>query len=180
MGSLHSKFDAAKEVVNAELAAFAGEMFALENDSVSEVREIAEDLLILSQQCIEMTSSQFRENCERIVQNLADRRQKCQVGIAKQVITRMLFILTRCTRLLQFQKDSGQMNEDSLDRFKQCLERVPAVEMKWISKHDHADLGWDSLVKHPSEEHSEVFFNLRNLMHVFIATKSLGGNLISY
>ncbi|XP_008809595.1 probable serine/threonine protein kinase IRE4 [Phoenix dactylifera] len=156
LGSLHSKFDAAKEAVNAELAAFAGEIDAFEKDSVSEVQEIAEDLLILSQQCTEMTSSQFRENCERIVQDLADRRQKCQVGTVKQLITRMLFILTRCTRLLQLQKDSGQTNEDSLDRFKQCLERVPAVEMKWISKHDHADLGLDSLVKHPSEEHSEI------------------------
>ncbi|XP_010914243.1 probable serine/threonine protein kinase IRE4 isoform X2 [Elaeis guineensis] len=156
LGSLHSKFDAAKEAVNAELAAFAREMDAIEKDSVSEVQEIAEDLLILSQQCIEMTSSHFRENCERIVQDLADRRQKCQAGIVKQLITRMLFILTRCTRLLQFQKDSGQMYEDSLDRFKQCLERVPAVEMKWISKHDHADLGLDGLVKHPSEEHSEI------------------------
>lgn len=157
LGSLHSKFDAAKEAVNVELAALAAEvMDAFEEDSVSEAQGIAEDLLILSHQCSQMTPSQFRENCERIVRDLAERRQKCQAGIAKQLITRMLFILTRCTRLLQFQKDSGQMNEDSLDRFKQCLESVPAVDMKWISKHENAELRLDSLAKHPLEEHSEI------------------------
>ncbi|KAF8406405.1 hypothetical protein HHK36_008492 [Tetracentron sinense] len=142
LGSLNSRFDAAKEVVNAELANFVREvMDVLErNDSSSpKGQKVAEDLLILSQQCKEMTSSEFRLKCEGIVQDLADRRQRCPTGLLKQLFTRMLFILTRCTRMLQFQKDSEPMDENSLHKFKQCLENIPAVELTWMPKPGIAD-----------------------------------------
>jgi len=163
LGSLNSKFDDVKETVNAELAGFAGDVRdALETGSLSKAHETAEDLLTLSLECIEMTPFDFRENCESIVQNLAEKRQQCQAGLVKQLLTRMLFILTRCTRLLQFQKDSGPIDEDSLVRFKQCLESVPAVDMKWDHKTVKTDFSVDStdqmnLPKHPVEEESKVF-----------------------
>jgi hypothetical protein len=54
-----------------------------------------------------MTSpGEFWLQCESIVQELDDRRQELPPGMLKQLHTRMLFILTRCTRLLQFHKES--------------------------------------------------------------------------
>ncbi|XP_020244524.1 probable serine/threonine protein kinase IRE4 isoform X2 [Asparagus officinalis] len=160
--SLDSRFDAVKEAVNAELAGFAGDVRdALDKGSLSKAQETAEDLLSLSLECIEMTSSYFRENCESIVQNLAERRQHCQPGLIKQLLTRMLFILTRCTRLLQFEKDSGSMNEDSLVRFKQCLESVPDVDMKWCRKtvksvYSADSTALESVPRHPVKEGSKT------------------------
>lgn len=158
LGSLHSKFDAAKEAVSAELAIFAGDVLdALAKDTSLRADKTAEDLLFLSQQCVEMTSSQFREKCGIIVQSLAERRQQCQAGPLKKLITRMLFILTRCTRVLQFQKDSWPISEDSIDRFKQCLESVPAVEMKRVLKPRKPAFSLDSTVEQDfiSENSSE-------------------------
>ncbi|XWS25738.1 hypothetical protein CRYUN_Cryun27aG0093300 [Craigia yunnanensis] len=135
LGSLHSRFDAAKEVVDTELATFAGDvMDVLQtiDSSSPEGLKMAEDLLFLAQQCVEMTSSQFRLKCETIVQNLTEKRQQCQTVLVKWLCTRMLFILTRCTRLLQFQKEKVPIDEKSLNRFKKCLESIPAIEMSWL------------------------------------------------
>ncbi|KAK6245388.1 hypothetical protein SCA6_008478 [Theobroma cacao] len=135
LGSLHSRFDAAKEVVNAELATFAGDVMDLLDtieSSSPEGRKMAVDLLIVAQQCVEMTPSEFRVKCETIVQNLTEKRQQCQTVLVKWLCTRMLFILTRCTRLLQFQKEKEPIDEKSLNKFKKCLESIPAVEMSWV------------------------------------------------
>ncbi|KAA8537649.1 hypothetical protein F0562_027257 [Nyssa sinensis] len=144
LGSLRSRFDAAKEVVNAELAYFDGEVMEVlqKNDSSSpEGQKMAEDLLILAQQCIQMTSSEFRAKCEIIVQDLTEKRKQCQTGLLKWLLTRMLFILTRCTRLLHFERDSEPINEKSLHKFKKCLESIPSVEMSWLPNPGNADSG---------------------------------------
>lgn len=159
MGSLHSELDAVKQAVDADLTAFAWDVtVALEKDPLSTARETAEDLLNISQQCREMTCSQFRDNCERIVQSLAERRHECQMGLVKQFVTRMLFILTRFARLLQFQKDSGSVNDDSFDKFKQCLESVPAVETNWLPKSGNSACRLDNVVKlnHLSNHHTRI------------------------
>lgn len=51
-----------------------------------------------------ITPGDFWLHCEGIVRDLDDRRQELPPGVLKQLHTRMLFILTRCTRLLQFHK----------------------------------------------------------------------------
>ncbi|TYI82261.1 hypothetical protein E1A91_D05G210300v1 [Gossypium mustelinum] len=141
-GSLHSRFDAAKEVVDTELATFAGDvMDVLQtiDSSSPEGRKMAEDLLLLAQQCVEMTCTEFRLKCETIVQDLTEKRQQCQTVLVKWLCTRMLFILTRCTRLLQFQKEKEPIDENSLNKFKKCLESIPAVEMSWSLTSEVAD-----------------------------------------
>ncbi|XP_010254907.1 PREDICTED: probable serine/threonine protein kinase IRE4 isoform X2 [Nelumbo nucifera] len=146
LGSLNSRFDAAKELVDAELANFAKDVVDLlknENSSSTKYRKVIEGLLILAQQCTEITSCEFRAKCEAIVQDLAEKRRQCEAGLLKQLFTRMLFILTRCTRLLQFQKDTEPINEDSLHKFKQCLESIPAIEMRWAPRPESADFSLD-------------------------------------
>ncbi|XVF36132.1 hypothetical protein REPUB_Repub19eG0032100 [Reevesia pubescens] len=135
LGSLHSRFDAAKEVVDSQLATFAGDVMDVlqtMDSSCPEGRKMAEDLLFIAQQCVEMTSSQFLVKCETIVQNLTEKRQQCQTVLMKWLCTRMLFILTRCTRLLQFQKEKEPIDEKSLNKFKKCLESIPAIETSWV------------------------------------------------
>lgn len=133
--TLHSKFDEAKEVVNTELATFATDVRnVLEkmDSTFSEGQGMANDLLILAQQCIEMTSSLFRIKCETIVRELTEKRQQCQAGLVKWLFTRMLFILTRYTRLLLFQKESEPIAEKSIHKFKKCLESIPTVDTSWV------------------------------------------------
>ncbi|KAK4480599.1 hypothetical protein RD792_013677 [Penstemon davidsonii] len=108
---IRSRFDKLKEEVNADLGIFAGDLVSiLENTSEDnpDWKECLEDLLIMARQCAKMSPGEFWSKCEGIVQNLDDRRQELPMGSTlKQVHTRLLFILTRCTRLVQFQKESG-------------------------------------------------------------------------
>ncbi|KAK4429170.1 putative serine/threonine protein kinase IRE4 [Sesamum alatum] len=142
LGSLRSRFDSAKEVVNIELGSFSREMLEVlqKADSLTpDEYMMAEELTVLAQQCINMSSLEFRTKCETIVQDLTVRRQTCQAGLLKLFFTRILFILTRCTRLLHFEKDSGPVNEQSLDKFRECLERIPSVDMNWVVNKGFAD-----------------------------------------
>ncbi|XP_020590536.1 probable serine/threonine protein kinase IRE4 isoform X2 [Phalaenopsis equestris] len=160
--SFHSKFEAAKEVVNADLAAFAEDVAdALENGTLSAEQETAEYLVALSEKCMEMSPPRFRDDCEGFVQVLAERWQKSQGGCMKQLLTRMLFILTRCNRILQFQKDGDPINEESLNRFQQCIESVPAFDRKWVlsSQNTYFDINNfqdDSHTKHEREDFNKI------------------------
>lgn len=104
------KFGRLKEEVDKDLGVFAGDLVGiLEMTSESHLqwRESLEDLLIVARQCAKMSPDEFWIKCEGIVQNLDDHRQELPMGKLKQFHTRLLFILTRCTRLVQFQKESG-------------------------------------------------------------------------
>ncbi|CAJ1934335.1 unnamed protein product [Sphenostylis stenocarpa] len=110
MAAIRAKFEKLKEEVDSDLGGFAGDLVGiLEKNSLCdrEWRERLEDLLVVAQHCAKMSPTQFWIKCESIVQNLDDKRQELPVGILKQAHTRLLFILTRCTRLVQFQKESG-------------------------------------------------------------------------
>ncbi|KAK9028199.1 hypothetical protein V6N11_068010 [Hibiscus sabdariffa] len=108
--AIRMKFDRLKEEVNADLGVFAGDLVdKLEktSDSHPEWKESLEDLLVVARLCAKMPACEFWVKCEGIVQNLDDRRQELSMGVPKQLHTRLLFILTRCTRLVQFHKESG-------------------------------------------------------------------------
>ncbi|KAL0299400.1 UNVERIFIED_CONTAM: putative serine/threonine protein kinase IRE [Sesamum radiatum] len=110
MVMVRSKFDKLKDEVNADLGIFAGDLVSvLEKTSEShpDWKECLEDLLVIARLCAKMSPNEFWAKCEGIVQSLDDRRQELPMGTLKQVHTRLLFILTRCTRLVQFQKESG-------------------------------------------------------------------------
>ncbi|XP_078432946.1 putative serine/threonine protein kinase IRE [Wolffia australiana] len=110
MDKLKIKFSRLKKEVDSELEIFAGDLIELlekKEDLHPKRREAIEDLLIMARECAEVSADEFWSKCEAIVQNLDDRRQELQMGTVKQAHTRMLFILTRCTRLLQFYKDGA-------------------------------------------------------------------------
>ncbi|KAI0529428.1 hypothetical protein KFK09_001977 [Dendrobium nobile] len=115
MTVIKSKFKLLKEEVNAELGVYAGDLVGILDKATEEHpewREPLEDLLVISQKCAEMSPDEFWVKCEGIVQNLDDRRHELPMGTLKQVHTRILFILTRCTRLLQFQKEGAYGEEE--------------------------------------------------------------------
>ena len=106
---IRAKFDKAKEEVNNDLAIFAADLVGIlekNADSHPDWQETIEDLLVLARSCAMTSPGEFWLQCESIVQELDDRRQELPQGMLKQLHTRMLFILTRCTRLLQFHKES--------------------------------------------------------------------------
>ncbi|KAF2317559.1 hypothetical protein GH714_024573 [Hevea brasiliensis] len=119
---IRAKFDKAKEEVNSDLALFAADLVGiLEKNAEShpEWQETIEDLLVLARSCAMTSPSEFWLQCEGIVQELDDRRQELPPGMLKQLHTRMLFILTRCTRLLQFHKESGLAEDENVFQLRQ-------------------------------------------------------------
>lgn len=117
MVAIRAKFDKLKEEVDSDLGIFGGDLVGIlekTTDSHPEWRESLEDLLIVARQCSKMPPNDFWIKCETIVQNLDDKRQELPMGILKQAHTRLLFILTRCTRLVQFQKESGYEDDHIL------------------------------------------------------------------
>jgi hypothetical protein len=71
-----------------------------------------EALLDIAKQCQAMSAESFRAECETLVFKLDEGRKSLPVGPAKRLHTRLLFILTRCTRLLQFQKEGFAIDRD--------------------------------------------------------------------
>ncbi|XP_024969374.1 probable serine/threonine protein kinase IREH1 isoform X3 [Cynara cardunculus var. scolymus] len=121
---IRGKFDKAKEEVDSDLHIFAADLLGiLEKNAESEPewQETLEDLLVLARSCAMTSPGEFWLQCEGIVQDLDDRRQELPMGILKQLHTRMLFILTRCTRLLQFHKESGLAEDELVLQLRQSL-----------------------------------------------------------
>ncbi|KAH0850421.1 LOW QUALITY PROTEIN: hypothetical protein HID58_095578 [Brassica napus] len=77
-----------------------------------ELRMGLEDLLIEARLCATMPAGEFWVKCEGIVKKLDD--QELPMGGLKQAHNRLLFILTRCNRLVQFRKESGYVEEHIL------------------------------------------------------------------
>ncbi|RDX72955.1 putative serine/threonine protein kinase IREH1, partial [Mucuna pruriens] len=119
---IRAKFDKAKEDVNSDLAIFAADLVGIlekNADTHPEWQETIEDLLVLARSCAMTSSGEFWLQCESIVQELDDKRQEHPPGMLKQLHTRMLFILTRCTRLLQFHKESGLAEDEPVFNLRQ-------------------------------------------------------------
>ncbi|XP_038893957.1 probable serine/threonine protein kinase IREH1 isoform X2 [Benincasa hispida] len=119
---IRAKFDKAKEEVNSDLAIFAADLVGVLEKNVDthpEWQETIEDLLVLARSCAMSSPGEFWLQCESIVQELDDRRQELPPGMLKQLHTRMLFILTRCTRLLQFHKESGLAEDENVFQLRQ-------------------------------------------------------------
>ncbi|KAM1026602.1 hypothetical protein ACFX2I_039445 [Malus domestica] len=120
--AIRAKFDKAKEEVNSDLAIFAADLVGIlekDADNHPEWQETLEDLLVLARSCAMTSSGEFWLQCEGIVQELDDRRQELPPGVLKQLHTRMLFILTRCTRLLQFHKETGLAEDEQVFQLRQ-------------------------------------------------------------
>lgn len=119
---IRAKFDKEKEEVNSELAIFAADLVGIlekNADTHPEWQETIEDLLVLARSCAMTSPGEFWLQCEGIVQELDDKRQELPPGMLKQLHTRMLFILTRCTRLLQFHKESSLAEDEHVFNFHQ-------------------------------------------------------------
>ncbi|XP_042495019.1 probable serine/threonine protein kinase IRE, partial [Macadamia integrifolia] len=117
MSVISTKFVRLKEEVDNDLGILAGDWVSIlekNEDADPKWKEILEDLLVVARKCAKMSPNEFWLKCEGIVQNLDDRRQELPMGTLKQAHTRMLFILTRCTRLVQFQKEGGFEDEHIL------------------------------------------------------------------
>ncbi|PHU15340.1 putative serine/threonine protein kinase IREH1 [Capsicum chinense] len=122
---IRAKFDKAKEEVDNDLHVFAVDLVGvLEKNAEThpDWQETIEDLLVLARRCAMTSPGEFWLQCEGIVQELDDRRQELPMGTLKQLHTRMLFILTRCTRLLQFLKESGFVEDEPLFQLRQSLQ----------------------------------------------------------
>ncbi|XP_051113512.1 probable serine/threonine protein kinase IREH1 isoform X2 [Andrographis paniculata] len=125
LATIRAKFDKAKEEVDSDLRVFAADIVGiLEKNAEAhpEWQETIEDLLVLARSCAMTSPGEFWLQCDGIVQELDDKRQELPMGMLKQLHTRMLFILTRCTRLLQFHKESGLAEDEHLFHLRQSFQ----------------------------------------------------------
>ncbi|KAG8388145.1 hypothetical protein BUALT_Bualt02G0095500 [Buddleja alternifolia] len=125
LAMIRTKFDKAKDEVDSDLHIFAADLVGvLEKNAEThpDWQETIEDLLVLARRCAMTSPGEFWLQCESIVQDLDDRRQELPMGTLKQLHTRMLFILTRCTRLLQFHKESGLAEDEHVFDLRQSLQ----------------------------------------------------------
>lgn len=139
MVAIRAKFDRLKEEVNSDLGIFAGDLVGIlekSSETHSEWKESLEDLLVIASKCAKMSPNEFWVKCEAIVQKLDDRRQELPMGTLKQAHTRLLFILTRCTRLVQFQKETGFEDEHILGLHKLSDLGVYPEKVLEASQHD--------------------------------------------
>ncbi|CAH8391712.1 unnamed protein product [Eruca vesicaria subsp. sativa] len=114
MAAIRTKFERQKEDVDADLGVFAGYLVTTLETTPETNKELItglEDLLIKAKQCATMPAGEFWVKCESIVQKLDDKRQELPMGGLKQAHNRILFILTRCNRLVQFRKENDCVEE---------------------------------------------------------------------
>lgn len=157
--ALQVRFNTAKEEADVELAVFAADLIEILNtcnDSLVDWKEKIEDLLILARGCVIMSACDFQKQCESIVQELDDKLHELPMGFLKQLHTRVLFILTRCTRLLQFHKATGTQEEGSFEKVQRCLRGVPSFERVWVEEKGR-NLERDSLKQQSGSFVSKIF-----------------------
>ncbi|KAK6127848.1 hypothetical protein DH2020_038417 [Rehmannia glutinosa] len=163
LAMIRTKFDKAKEEVDSDLHIFAADLVGiLEKNAEThpDWQETIEDLLVLARSCAMTSPGEFWLQCEGIVQELDDRRQELPMGMLKQLHTRMLFILTRCTRLLQFHKESGLAEDEHVFHLRQSLQSAdkqvpPGPEKDGKMSADAKALKGPSTRKSYSQEQSD-------------------------
>ncbi|KAL5699611.1 non-specific serine/threonine protein kinase [Ranunculus cassubicifolius] len=149
MAAIKDRFDKLKEEVDSDLGIFAGDLVSIleKNSKIHpEWKVTLEDLLVVARQCAKMSANEFWIKCEGIVLNLDDRRQELPMGTLKQAHTRILFILTRCTRLLQFQKE-GLFEDEHILGLHQLSDLGVYSEQRHALKYSYS--GKDTIEKHP-------------------------------
>ena len=137
MESLQEKFYIAKKEIDIDLAVFAADILDIMDTldhSAKCWEEKIEDLLVLARYCVNLQACDFQKHCEDIVKDLDDKRHELPMGTLKQLHTRMLFILTRGTRLLQFHKEAGSQDGPSLEKVQHYLRGVPSFERAWLER----------------------------------------------
>ncbi|XP_078178147.1 putative serine/threonine protein kinase IRE4 isoform X2 [Carex rostrata] len=137
VASFNTKFDDTKEMVNLDLEKFAKDLKdAMDNGFLSEAQSTAQELLNLSRECVEMIPCEFRERCEKIVCDLIEWKHQSGSSPLEKFKTRLLFVLTHCTRLLHYGEENWKVDGEPFEKFKKCLESVPSFEMKWVPSPD--------------------------------------------
>lgn len=166
--NLQVSFNTAKEEVDMELALFAGDLVEILDtctDLLVGWREKVEDLLILARRCAVMPVCEFQNQCEQIVHGLDDQHHELPPGFLKDLHTRMLFILSRCTRLLQFHRETKTQEEGSFVKLQQCLRGIPSFERVWVEKKEKPSCGTYKALQHMVEnslEQQSCFFVRKN------------------
>ncbi|KAG2490698.1 hypothetical protein HYH03_010859 [Edaphochlamys debaryana] len=105
-GTAHS-FDDAKKQVDRDLRLFLEDVRDLyaqisqrEGADVPIVLEVIASIMDIAEECLETPIEDFKLTITDIVDNIEDERSACQQRTIRALYTRLLFILTRCSRLL--------------------------------------------------------------------------------
>ncbi|KAK9837045.1 hypothetical protein WJX84_010231, partial [Apatococcus fuscideae] len=95
-------FETAKAQADAELLSFNRLVMGMINEDDTEPADadIMQSLVDISSTCIDEDVIAFKSSVQAVVDQLEEMRQQCCSPKPKNMITRLLFILTQCTRLL--------------------------------------------------------------------------------
>jgi len=103
---LEKTFRRAKGQVNKELITFLAETTAMIRSSPIEDSRFLSEALEIAQLCIKEPIETFGETIKDRVDNLEDCRRACKSHAGKQVFTKLLFILSHCSRLVLGEENS--------------------------------------------------------------------------
>ncbi|GFR52786.1 hypothetical protein Agub_g15403 [Astrephomene gubernaculifera] len=105
-GNSHN-FDEAKRQVDRDLRVFLDDVRELyaqigdrEGADVPIVLEVIASIMDIAEECLETPVEDFKLTITDIVDNIEEERSSCQQRTIRALYTRLLFILTRCSRLL--------------------------------------------------------------------------------
>lgn len=105
--TLEKVFRKAKSQINRELIAFIAGISVVRKDADEEDQRHLDKALSIAERCIHETIDSFRENVKDEVDQLEDMRKCCASGgLGKRWCTKLLFILTHCSRLVLGEEDS--------------------------------------------------------------------------
>jgi microtubule-associated serine/threonine kinase len=98
---LQRGFQVAKSQANSELEVLLEELTSLQQYCTSPKQDgRLQQLAEIAQSCLNESTASFRESILSTVDYLEELRQSCQTRTSKNYATRLLFTLTRCSRLL--------------------------------------------------------------------------------
>jgi microtubule-associated serine/threonine kinase len=103
---LEKTFRRAKGQVNTELITFLAETAAMIRSSPIEDGQYLSEALEIARLCIKEPLEKFRETIKERVDSIEDCRRSCKSHAGKQVFTKLLFILSHCSRLVLGEENS--------------------------------------------------------------------------
>ncbi|KAK9828880.1 hypothetical protein WJX72_002570 [[Myrmecia] bisecta] len=101
-------FESAKAQVDADLQSFKRDATArlMADSSLREDDGVVESLLAIANKCLEEDVIIFKHTIQDVVDELEEMRRRCTINVHKALVTRLLFILTRCSRLVMTEEPS--------------------------------------------------------------------------
>lgn len=160
-------FAGAKAQVDRDLEHFARELRHMRQNVDNREEYPFDRLFDVINECHEAEVEEFRSNIADFVDDLEEERQRCTHPRAKILFSRLLFILTRCSRVLITEQNNQQYNATGI---KNRIRRMSGLGVV-LQNHTGPKLFEDSLDDGLFRSHTmPISSSMHNIVHQFRQT----------